>query len=115
MESKLPPLRQFSCLICRQRKVKCDRHEPCANCVKAETRCTFVAPVRGKRQKKSQNKKLKPVREGLHAKLRRYERMLEKYGETLDPPMSDIGSDGDDDAAAPELSVARKTAGYFDR
>lgn len=114
MKSNSTPLRQFSCLICRQRKVKCNRHEPCANCVKAETECTFVAPVRGKRQKKKQTKKEKPVREGLHAKLRRYERMLENYGKALDPPMSDSSSaDGDD--AASGLSVARKRDGCFDR
>lgn len=71
-------LQPFSCLICRQRKVKCDRRDPCSNCVRANQECSFVAPVRGKR------KRTKPVQEGLHAKLRRYEEILKAQGATLD-------------------------------
>lgn len=71
-------LQRFSCLICRQRKVKCDRRDPCSNCVRAGQECSFVAPVRGKR------KRTKPVQEGLHAKLRRYEGILKAQGATLD-------------------------------
>lgn len=83
------PLREYSCLICRQRKVKCDRLDPCSNCVKAEAECSFIAPVRGKRKSK------KPTHEGLHAKLRRYERMLEKHGERLHVPSEAASSDAD--------------------
>jgi Fungal Zn(2)-Cys(6) binuclear cluster domain len=64
----------FSCFICRQRKVKCDRENPCSNCLKAAEKCTYIAPVRGKRRI------TKPAREGLHAKLRRYEQLLESHG-----------------------------------
>ena len=90
-------LRGHSCVICRQRKVKCDRRDPCTNCVKAEKECSFIAPVRGKRRLK---KKL--PREGLHAKLKRYEQLLQSYGARTEP--SDHGpinhgqdGDGDDD------------------
>jgi hypothetical protein len=37
----------------------------------------------------------KAVHEGLHAKVRRYERMLEKHGEKLDPPLEHDTSDSD--------------------
>ncbi|KAI1658937.1 putative C6 transcription factor [Daldinia decipiens] len=67
-------LKSYSCLICRQRKVKCDRRNPCSNCVKAEKQCSFVAPVRGKR------KRTKAPRESLHAKLKRLEELLKSYG-----------------------------------
>ncbi|KAI0395127.1 hypothetical protein F5Y17DRAFT_425318 [Xylariaceae sp. FL0594] len=30
-----------SCHLCRQRKVKCDRHQPCSNCLRARVPCTF--------------------------------------------------------------------------
>ena len=91
-------LREFACLLCRQRKVRCDRQDPCSNCLKAQMQCSFVAPVRGKREKKPK-KKPKAVYEGLHAKLHRYERMLEKHGEKLDPPLEQDASDSD---ATPE-------------
>jgi hypothetical protein len=79
-------LKGYSCLTCRQRKVKCDRHTPsCSNCIIAERQCSFVPPVRGKR------KRTKPPKEGLHAKLRRYEELLKSYGVKIDPT-----EDGDD-------------------
>ena len=33
-----------SCLECRRRKLKCDKVQPCANCVKASRHCHFFAP-----------------------------------------------------------------------
>jgi hypothetical protein len=81
-------VKKFSCLTCRQRKVRCDRRNPCSNCVRAARQCSFVAPVRGKR------KKTKAPKEGLHAKLRRYEELLQSYGANIDPSEHD-GSDAD--------------------
>ncbi|KAI0137073.1 putative C6 transcription factor [Xylariales sp. AK1849] len=71
--------KSYNCLVCRQRKVKCDRRSPCSNCVKAGKQCSFIPPVRGKR------KRTKPPREGLHAKLKRYEEMLKAYGAKVEP------------------------------
>lgn len=64
----------FSCLVCRQRKVRCDHAQPCGNCRRAKIDCEYVAPVRGKR------KRSKSSHETLHAKLRRYEDMLKTRG-----------------------------------
>ncbi|KAE8359502.1 fungal-specific transcription factor domain-containing protein [Aspergillus caelatus] len=72
-------LKTYSCLTCRQRKVKCDRCTPCSNCIKAEKQCSFIPPVRGKR------KRTKPPRESLHAKLKRYEELLKSYGAKFEP------------------------------
>jgi hypothetical protein len=77
-------LKAYSCVSCRQRKVRCDRRAPCMNCTKAERQCNFIAPVRGKR------KRTKPPRETLHARLKRYEEMLKAYGAKIEP------SDGTD-------------------
>ena len=96
-------LRAFSCLICRQRKVKCDRRTPCSNCVRAEKQCSFIAPVRGKR------KRSRAPKEGLHAKLKRYEDLLKAYGARLEPAEAEDGEDADADsetASPPEVEMA---------
>jgi len=87
-------IKSFSCLSCRQRKVKCDRHAPCSNCVKAEKSCSFIAPVRGKRKRTTYPK------EGLHAKLERYEKLLRSYGAQLESPESGNGTDSDPDTTS---------------
>ncbi|KAI1799956.1 putative C6 transcription factor [Daldinia bambusicola] len=100
-------LKSYSCVICRQRKVKCDRRSPCSNCVKAEKPCDFVAPVRGKR------KRTKPPKESLRAKLRRYEELLKSYGAKIEP--SDEVDDSDSESAAShphddEMVTSRSTS-----
>ncbi|KAF7547338.1 hypothetical protein G7Z17_g7799 [Cylindrodendrum hubeiense] len=39
-------LKIWSCVICRRRKVKCDRKDPCSNCVRAGIDCHY--PVTGR-------------------------------------------------------------------
>ncbi|KAF1732815.1 Bikaverin cluster transcription factor bik5 [Beauveria bassiana] len=67
----------FSCLVCRQRKVRCDHAQPCSNCKRAKIDCEYVAPMRGKRKRSQPSQ---PSRETMHAKLRRYEDMLKTRG-----------------------------------
>ena len=46
MEQGLPRKRRrpaLSCVECRRRKIKCDRHEPCVHCVSVKLRCTYKA------------------------------------------------------------------------
>lgn len=85
-------LKSYSCLTCRQRKVRCDRRTPCSNCTKAEKQCSFVPPVRGKR------KRTKPPREGLHAKLKRHEELLRSYGVKVEP--SEDGEESESEVAS---------------
>lgn len=89
-------LKNHSCLVCRQRKIRCDRRNPCSNCVKNTQQCSFVAPTRGKR------KRTKPPREGLHAKIKRYEELLKSYGVNIEPCDSDGdgGSDWEEEAGS---------------
>ena len=90
-------LKPHSCLPCRQRKVKCDRHTPCSNCMKAGKQCSFIPPVRGKR------KRTKLPKEGLHAKLRRYEELLRSYGANIE--LSETGGDDTDLEAGSQVDV----------
>lgn len=95
-------LKAYSCLACRQRKIKCGRHAPCSNCAKADTPCSFIPPVRGKRRR------TKPVHEGLHAKLKRYEEMLRSYGAKIEPSMET--EDSDVESATNQDSLVTKDA-----
>lgn len=127
-------LKSYSCLTCRQRKVKCDRRTPCSNCIKSEKQCGFTPPVRGKR------KRTKPPRESLHAKLKRYEELLKLYGakvelseafddsdsETVSQPDVDMDEDSlsrrksrsepiELEETKPKLITKEGTSRYFDR
>ena len=46
-------LKIWSCVICRRRKVKCDRRDPCGNCTRANVECHF--PVTGRIPRRSRN------------------------------------------------------------
>ncbi|KAF4631631.1 hypothetical protein G7Y89_g6497 [Cudoniella acicularis] len=70
--------RKHPCLLCQQRKVKCDRNDPCANCVKSRAQCISTSTVPPKRRKKRF-----PEAE-LLARLRRYEEHLKRYGADID-------------------------------
>lgn len=73
------PARKHPCLLCQQRKVRCDRNEPCSNCVKAGAVKCEAAPQYPPRKRK----KRFPEAE-LLARLRRYERHLRSYGADID-------------------------------
>ncbi|KAI0474124.1 fungal-specific transcription factor domain-containing protein [Xylariaceae sp. FL0804] len=45
-----PALNPRSCVTCRRRKVRCDKHMPCGNCRKAHIQCVFPAPGRAPRR-----------------------------------------------------------------
>lgn len=67
-----------SCAICQRRKVKCDRSDPCANCIKHRVQCLYVAPAPPRRRKRQS-----PDPQ-LHAKVRRYEEILQQHGVKVD-------------------------------
>lgn len=95
------PLRVLACVLCQQRKVKCNRQFPCSNCIKFRAQCVpaTLAPRRRRRRF--------PERELLD-RLRQYEGLLRRNnikfeplqrnasGETVSPNVED-GSDSDDD------------------
>ncbi|KAE8420745.1 hypothetical protein BDV36DRAFT_249068 [Aspergillus pseudocaelatus] len=71
------PPRVLSCVLCQQRKVRCDREFPCANCIRAGVQCI---PATGARQRRRRF----PERELLE-RLRRYEALLRQNNIPFDP------------------------------
>ena len=72
------PKRVLACMLCHQRKIKCDRRFPCANCQKTNTQCIPAALLPRQRRRRF------PERELLD-RLRRYEDLLLKNKITFDP------------------------------
>ncbi len=97
-------LQSFSCLVCRQRKVRCDHAQPCGNCRRAKIDCEYVAPVRGKR------KRANAPRETLHAKLRRYEDMLKTRGVDVAEPTSAVRAASQDGVSESNDTVESPTS-----
>lgn len=72
----VPPsaaLHPRSCVVCRQRKVKCDRQQPCSNCTRS--RCACVYPTgRGRAPKRAR----RVVDNQLADKLARLETIIQR-------------------------------------
>src|ERR1700721_2554879 len=77
--------RGHSCILCQQRKVKCDRQKPCSNCIKSRVDC-IPSPPAPPRRRKRQNPELE-----LAARLRRCEELLKSHGVKIE---SDLNNDG---------------------
>lgn len=68
------PPKAFSCLRCFERKVRCDKQNPCSNCVKSNLECIFrVPPPPRRRRRRSPDA-------ALLARLKRYEDLLKHNG-----------------------------------
>ena len=70
--------RVLACAICQQRKVKCDRNFPCANCIRSGVQC--VGPPLAPRQRKRRF----PERHLLD-RLRHYEELLRQNRIEFEP------------------------------
>lgn len=76
--AQAPRLNPRSCVTCRRRKVRCNKHDPCANCVKAGIECVFPGPGRAPRKSRKQ-----PDAE-LLTRLRRLEGVVHNLGAHVD-------------------------------
>ena len=98
--------RGHSCILCQQRKVKCDRQKPCSNCTKARVECVASTPTHPRRRRR----KLTEI--DLAARLRRYEQLLRDHGvpeEKIDInvyPQSSIHLDREREPLEPKLSMS---------
>ncbi|KAI1630024.1 putative C6 transcription factor [Exophiala viscosa] len=72
------PQRVLACVLCQQRKVRCDRRFPCANCVKSSAQCVPATLVPRQRRRRV------PERELLE-RLRRYETLLRQNKIDFEP------------------------------
>ncbi|KAF2968952.1 hypothetical protein GQX73_g4596 [Xylaria multiplex] len=101
--------RGHSCVLCQQRKVRCDKKKPCSNCVKAGVDCRVVPPQPPRRRKKRI-----PERD-LVERLRKYEALLSQNGiefESLGPDIkiTDPGSVEEGDELDPVFTRQRARA-----
>jgi len=78
------PLHQISCIVCRQRKVKCDKQQRCSNCAKAGIECIYSVPARPRRRIGNGRSPEDVSREELIQRVRRYEALFKKYGPQID-------------------------------
>jgi hypothetical protein len=76
--------RGTSCVLCQQRKVRCDKNKPCANCVKAKVECRVVPPQPPRRRKKRLQER------DLIDRLKKYESLLSDHGVKFEPISSEL-------------------------
>ncbi|KAI0112742.1 hypothetical protein F4776DRAFT_656784 [Hypoxylon sp. NC0597] len=101
--------RKYACSTCARRKVKCDRGEPCSNCIKARIQCLpYEAPAPSRPRKRTGD-------EDLLARLALYEDLMRKHNvdfsrythtwvpETPNPKLKESSSQ----SPAPPISVNR--------
>ncbi|KAK4451948.1 fungal-specific transcription factor domain-containing protein [Podospora aff. communis PSN243] len=80
--SKAP--RILACVLCQHRKIKCDRHFPCANCTKANVKCTPSTPAPARKRRRPN--------QDLQERLARCEELLKEYAtEKPDDPATTPG------------------------
>lgn len=72
------PQRVLACLLCQQRKIKCDRKFPCAHCARAGTKCVPAGLVPRQRRRRF------PERELLD-RIRNYEELLRQNNVAFEP------------------------------
>ncbi|KAH8821474.1 putative C6 transcription factor [Xylogone sp. PMI_703] len=77
--SRAPAPKVLSCVLCAQRKVKCDRKTPCSNCIKAGATCVPTIPNPPRRRKY----RVLGGEEDLKLRLKRYEKLLLSFGMTM--------------------------------
>ncbi|KAM0417241.1 hypothetical protein ACHAPT_012752 [Fusarium lateritium] len=93
--SRAKSQRILACILCQQRKVKCDRRFPCANCVRHQVQCVPATQTRPRRRRF-------PERELLD-RLRKYEDLLRQNKVKFEPLHKDASSK---DGESPEDSYA---------
>lgn len=80
------PQRVLACVLCQQRKVKCDRRFPCANCTRAKVTC--VPATLGTRKRRPRF----PERHLLD-RIRHYEDLLRQHDVDFEPLHRDPKAD----------------------
>lgn len=71
--AQVSELRKHACTVCARRKVKCDKLDPCSNCQKAQTQCSYETPPPPKPRKRAAD-------EDLLARLAQYEQLMQQNG-----------------------------------
>ncbi|KAK2745078.1 C6 transcription factor [Colletotrichum kahawae] len=72
MASGSPSPHKPACSICSRRKVKCDKGDPCSNCLKSQSQCVYEAPALHRRPRK------RAADDDLLSRLAAYEDLMRK-------------------------------------
>lgn len=96
------PPKAHSCVLCSQRKVKCNKIDPCSNCSRAGVPCVYRAPAPPRRRKK------KSPEGDLLSRLQRAEELLRSYGAKLNVPDQNMPESL---ASGDSLGATRSTPG----
>lgn len=65
-------MHKHACSLCARRKVKCDKGDPCSNCLKAQSQCLYEAPAPRRPRRRAAD-------EDLLARLAQYEDLMRKH------------------------------------
>ena len=104
------PRRVLACTVCQQRKLRCDRKQPCSNCTKLRLQCIPATQVTARKRRF-------PERELLE-RLRNYEKLLRKNNVAFEPlhknpalekKLSNVGVDSDSDDEGPKAADANSS------
>ncbi|KAI5460870.1 fungal-specific transcription factor domain-containing protein [Mariannaea sp. PMI_226] len=113
-------LKIWSCVICRRRKVKCDRIDPCSNCAKAGIECHY--PVTGRIPRRSREASTSawstPAQKQaeLLSRLRRLEAVVtELAGQVEDGSGSGSGTSSVNAAMSQSSSIGRSSSSPMPR
>lgn len=67
----------LSCIYCREKKIRCNRQDPCSNCVKVRVECIFPRPARIARKRRD------TASAELSARVRRLEETIFSLSENI--------------------------------
>ncbi|KAH9910114.1 fungal-specific transcription factor domain-containing protein [Xylariomycetidae sp. FL2044] len=80
--------RVLACVLCQNRKIKCDRNSPCANCIKANVTCTPSTPAPARKRRRPN--------QDLQQRLARCEELLSEYATAKPETPTSIAPNQDD-------------------
>ncbi|KAL7625626.1 hypothetical protein AAE478_004846 [Parahypoxylon ruwenzoriense] len=87
------PPRVLACVLCQNRKIKCDRKTPCSNCIKANITCTPSTPAPARKRRRPN--------QDLQQRLARCEELLSEYATAKPSAPSSTESPSQDDTWKP--------------
>ncbi|KAI1102407.1 fungal-specific transcription factor domain-containing protein [Jackrogersella minutella] len=85
--------RVLACVLCQNRKIKCDRKTPCSNCIKANVACTPSTPAPARKRRRPN--------QDLQQRLARCEELLSEYATAKPTAPSSADSPSQDDTWRP--------------
>ncbi|KAI1377469.1 fungal-specific transcription factor domain-containing protein [Hypoxylon crocopeplum] len=85
--------RVLACVLCQNRKIKCDRKTPCSNCIKANVTCTPSTPAPARKRRRPN--------QDLQQRLARCEELLSEYATAKPAAPSSTESPSQDDIWKP--------------